>query len=352
MQMTGFGKTAISALTAAGLLLMAAGGGWEQAWGLWNESTEAGRMKNVVLLEAPSPAPREATAEDSPLREEAAVRTLALAAEPERMDPAPDALPAGEKEQVLETTIEGGMRIKNETGYYVDAAALLADGPGIRLPRDEAQILIIHTHASEAYTQAGLDRYVPSDTNRTEDTQFNIVRIGDELTALLTQAGLRVIHDRGIYDYPSYTGSYSRSGAAVERWLADYPSLRIVIDLHRDAIGSGDVVYRTRAVLDGVSCAQVMLLAGTGANGLSHPNWRENLKLALWLQRTAEASCPGLMRPLEIVPERYNQQLSPGSLILEVGSTGNSLREAVLAATYFGRAVGPGLAEYITNAAD
>ena len=135
MQMTGFGKTAVSALTAAGLLLMAAGGGWEQAWGLWNESTEAGRMKNVVLLEAPSPAPREATAEDSPPREEAAVRTLALAAEPERMDPAPDALPAGGQEQVVETTIEGGMRIKNETGYYVDAAALLAESTGTDLGR-------------------------------------------------------------------------------------------------------------------------------------------------------------------------------------------------------------------------
>ena len=349
MQMTGFGKTAVSALTAAGLLLMAAGGGWEQAWGLWNESTEAGRMKNVVLLEAPSPAPREATAEDSPPREEAAVRTLALAAEPEpeTANPAPATLPAGGQEQVLETTIEGGMRIKNETGYYVDAAALLADGPGIRLPRDEAQILIIHTHASEAYTQAGLDRYVPSDTNRTEDTQFNIVRIGDELTALLTQAGLGVIHDRGIYDYPSYTGSYTRAGEAIRQYLDSCPGIRIVFDIHRDALGSDGVVYKTMAEEEGTVASQIMLLVGTDESGLEHPGWRGNLALALYLQNAVNSVCPTLMRPVSLVPQRYNQQLTPGSMIIEVGSSGNTLREALAAIRLFGSAAGPALAALI-----
>ena len=259
------------------------------------------------------------------------------------LSPPPEPVPADLSEPVA---------VHDRSGWNIDVAALEREGLNLRLSPDAPQILILHTHSSEAYTPDETDRYVASDPYRTEDKTQSVIRVGDALAEALEESGLRVLHDREIYDYPSYTGSYSRSGAAVERWLADYPSLRIVIDLHRDAIGSGDVVYRTRAVLDGASCAQVMLLAGTGANGLSHPNWRENLKLALWLQRTAEASCPGLMRPLEIVPERYNQQLSPGSLILEVGSTGNSLREAVLAATYFGRAVGPGLAEYITNAAD
>ena len=248
--------------------------------------------------------------------------------------------------------LSGGVIWHDRSGLSVDADALAAEPFTLTLSAAGPQVLIIHTHSSEAYTPDGYDSYEASDPYRTEDKTQSVIRVGDALAATLEGCGLTVLHDRELYDYPSYTGSYSRSGAAVERYLTEYPTIALVIDLHRDAIGSGDVVYRTRAVLDGASCAQVMLLAGTGANGLSHPNWRENLKLALWLQRTAEASCPGLMRPLEIVPERYNQQLSPGSLILEVGSTGNSLREAVLAATYFGRAVGPGLAEYITNAAD
>ncbi|MBR4425592.1 MAG: stage II sporulation protein P, partial [Oscillospiraceae bacterium] len=239
--------------------------------------------------------------------------------------------------------------VHDRSGWNIDLAALEREALDLRLTPDAPQVLILHTHSSEAYTPDGTDRYVASDPYRTEDKTQSVIRVGDALAAALEESGLTVLHDREIYDYPSYTGSYSRSGAAVERWLSEYPSLRIVIDLHRDAIGSGDVVYRTRAVLDGTPCAQVMLLVGTGANGLSHPNWRENLKLGLWLQRTAEARCPGLMRPLEIVPERYNQQLSPGSLILEVGSTGNSLSEAVLAAEHFGRAVGPGLAGFIMN---
>ena len=129
-------------------------------------------MKNVTILDA---AP--AFAPDVPRR---LMQAVGLAPPKESFSPPPP--PTPEPDTILETTIEGGMRIKNETGYWVDAAELLAEGPGLTLPPDEPQILIIHTHASEAYTQSGADRYTPSDTNRTEDTQFNVVRIGDELT--------------------------------------------------------------------------------------------------------------------------------------------------------------------------
>ena len=346
MRMTGFGRFAVSLLTAAGLFLLAAGGGMEELARLWRASSEEGRMKNVVLMA------REEPAETAPVqsrRREAAAQTLSHAVLPpmestaeeegaERKEPA---------EQVLETTIQGGMRIKNETGYFVDAGSLLAEGPGFTLPRDEAQILIIHTHASEAYTQAGLDRYTPSDVNRTEDTQFNIVRVGDELTELLTQAGLGVIHDRGIYDYPSYTGSYTRAGQAIEQYLENCPGIRIVLDIHRDALGSDGVVYKTMAEEEGTVASQIMLLVGTDASGLEHPNWRGNLALALYLQNAVNTACPTLMRPIALVPQRYNQQLTPGSLILEVGSSGNTLQEALAAIRLFGNAAGPALAELI-----
>ena len=257
-------------------------------------------------------------------------------------------LPSPEsRDTVLETTIEGGLRIKNETNYWVDAAEILAGGPGLTLPPDEVQILIIHTHASEAYTQAGLDRYSASDTARTEDTQFNVVRIGDELTELLTEYGLNVLHDRGIYDYPSYTGSYTRAGEAIEQYLQSCPGIRIVLDIHRDALGSNGVVYKTMAEEEGTVASQIMLLVGTDESGLEHPYWRSNLALALYLQNAVNSAFPTLMRPVALVPQRYNQHLTPGSLILEVGSSGNTLREAIAAIRLFARAAGPALAELV-----
>ena len=249
--------------------------------------------------------------------------------------------------EILETTIDGGLTINNATQYWVDAPQIVADGPGVILPYGQPQILIIHTHSSEAYTQAGLDRYEPSDTNRTEDTEFNIVRIGDELTEIFQEAGLSVIHDRGIYDYPSYTGSYTRSGQAIEQYLRDYPSIKIVLDIHRDALGTDDVVYKTMAEEEGVVASQIMLLVGTDESGLEHPNWRQNLALALYIQNSVNARHPTLMRPVSLVRERYNQQLSPGSRIVEVGSNGNTLQEALAAIRLFGNAAAPALAQLV-----
>ena len=215
------------------------------------------------------------------------------------------------------------------------------------LPAGEPQILIMHTHASEAFTPAGRDLYPASDTCRTEDTNYNIVHVGDVLADTLTAAGLQVLHDRTIYDYPSYTGSYNRSGAAVQAYLSQYPSLRIVIDLHRDALCSDSVVYKTVAELPDAACSQVMLLVGTNASGLYHPYWEENLRLAVYLQDAVNAAHPTLMRPITLVNERYNQHLTRGSLIIEVGSSGNTLQEATRAVRLFGESAGPALARLV-----
>ena len=321
-------------LTAAGVCLMT--GGIDGRLGAYMLSMpQSERMKNVTVLTA---SPVYARPVPGLL-----VRTFGLAPPQESFSPPP--MPTTEPDTILETTIEGGMRIKNETGYWVDAAELLAEGPGLTLPPDEPQILIIHTHASEAYTQSGSERYAASDVNRTEDTQFNVVRIGDELTEILTEAGLYVLHDRGIYDYPSYTGSYKRAGTAIEQYLESCPGIRIVLDIHRDALGENGVVYKTMAEEEGTTASQIMLLVGTDESGLEHPDWRSNLALALYLQNAVNSACPTLMRPVNLVPQRYNQQLTPGSLIVEVGSSGNTLREALAAVRLFGRAIGPALAE-------
>ncbi|MBR1457060.1 MAG: stage II sporulation protein P, partial [Oscillospiraceae bacterium] len=270
----------------------------------------------------------------------AAGATAAVEAAPLRrvLESAPD-------EEILETTIAGGMRLKNETHYQIDVSDYLRRGPALRLPTEGPQILIIHTHGSEAYTPAGLDRYEANDLCRTADTQFNIVRVGDELAARLAAAGLRVMHDREIYDYPSYTGSYTRSGAAVEAYLSEYPDIAVVLDVHRDALGSDGVVYKTMAEEEGVVASQIMLLAGSDESGLEHPDWRENLALALYLQEAVGRRHPTLMRPVSLVPQRYNQHLTRGSLIVEVGSSGNTLQEALAAVRLFADAAAPALLE-------
>ena len=294
-----------------------------------------------------------AAAEEDPADEGAAEPKLLLqpvTVTPRPTDPpetAPASSPAPAPE-ILSVDLSGAA-VNDRTKQGADLRSLAAEGLALRLPSDGPQVLIIHTHSSEAYTPDGDDRYEASDPYRTEDAGQNVIRVGDAMAAAMEAHGLTVLHDREIYDYPSYTGSYGRSGAAVERYLSLNPTLRVVIDVHRDALGSGDVVYKTQAAVRGQSCAQVMLLAGTGENGLPHPNWRENLKLAMYLQDAADADCPTLMRPIELVSERYNQQLCPGMLIAEVGSTGNTLREALAAAELFGDAAGSALARLMED---
>ena len=248
-----------------------------------------------------------------------------------------------EAEMAVAMTIGSTVMLKNETEYSVDADAIALGWTTVRLASDGPQILIIHTHSSEAYTPSGLDRYEPSDNTRTEDPTYNIIRVGDELTRLFGQAGLNVIHDRGVYDYPSYTGSYGRSGAVVEQYLSEYPSISVVLDVHRDALGTDGVIYKTVAEENGACASQAMLLVGTDESGLEHPHWRENLSLALYLQRAIFQTYPTLMRPVALVPQRYNQQLCTGMLILEVGSSGNTLQEALAAIRLFAAAAAPAL---------
>ncbi len=254
-------------------------------------------------------------------------------------DQTPEGLP------ILPASFPGGLTMKNETDYNPVLSDLLAEGPGLTLPSDGVQVLIVHTHTSEAYTPTDSDRYEASDTMRTEDANYNILRVGDALAQTLEEAGLTVLHDRTVCDYPSYAGSYSRSGAAVEAALAEHPEISVVIDLHRDALCSESVVYKTVAELpDGAAAAQVMFVVGTDGSGLEHPEWLRNLRLAVYLQDAVDALHPTLMRPINLVNQRYNQHLSPGMLLIEVGSSGNTLQEAIRAAQLFGKAAGPALA--------
>ena len=319
------------------------------------QPAELERMRKVEFViaaaETPAPAvhlpkPRQTalpSAAPTPLPSPAPDPKPAPVAEEAYPEEPPDSTPLPDGSEIRPTAISGGLSIKNETAYEPDIEAMLSAGPPLQLPAEGPQILIIHTHSSEAYTPAGLDRYDASDVNRTEDERYNIIRIGDELCEIYAAAGLQVIHDRGIYDYPSYTGSYGRSAAAIEQYLTDYPGIAVVFDIHRDALGGEGVVYKIMAEESGTVASQLMLLCGTDESGLEHPGWRSNLALALYLQAAVDPLYPTLMRPVALVPQRYNQHLTGGSLILEVGSSGNTLQEALAAIRLFGEATAPAL---------
>lgn len=290
----------------------------------------------------------------------------------EEKEPLPDAQPAPDRDDIAEppadppdqpvpppdeivertlvpTTpqgydVGGGLYLYNRTDRKVDLAALASREAPVTLAPAESgpQILIVHTHATEAYTPQGEDVYVPSDNNtRTLDERFSVIRVGDEMERVFTEMGLSVIHDRGKYDWPKYNGSYSRSGPAVEEYLAQYPTIGLVLDVHRDAlVGSDGTIYKAVTTVDGIKTAQVMVVVGSNAGGGDHPNWEENLTLACKLQKSLDTLYPTLARPMTLRQSVYNQNLTPGSLLVEVGSHGNTLQEALAGARCFARAAG------------
>ena len=255
-------------------------------------------------------------------------------------EPTPAPTPAPTPE-IVPFTDDNGMELRNGTDREVDIAMLMGEPLTQRLSAAGPQILIIHTHGTEAYLPAAGEEYTPSDPYRTTDPERSVIRVGDALCSALEEYGLRVLHDRTLYDYPSYAGSYERAAASIEAYLAEYPDIALVLDVHRDAIGDASTVYKTCAAANGT--AQVMLVCGTDEY-LEHPLWRENLKLALAMQAAATSANGALMRPIHLAPERYNQQYTTGSLIIEVGTNGNTLSEALAAAELFGRAAGEMLA--------
>ena len=229
--------------------------------------------------------------------------------------------------------------LDNRAGYCVDIPALLTAPIGFTISQDAPSVLIIHTHGSEAYLPDGDDQYVESDPYRTQEKAQSVIRVGDELAAVFASNGVNVIHDRNVYDYPSYQGSYTRSYEAIQSYLSEYPSIKIVIDLHRNHIEDDDGnIYKTLAQINDAKCAQILFVMGTDAYGLEHPDWQENFKLALRIENEMNELYPSLAKPVELSQYRYNQQATTGSMLVEVGSTGNTLQEALDAARYFGEA--------------
>jgi stage II sporulation protein P len=265
-------------------------------------------------------------------------------AEPEEPDDqddqeAPDLQPPAGEDDILETTAqgkEGGSYFFQDGVYLYNRSSLTLDGSvlsegSVEVTLGEGpQILILHTHGSEAYAQSDGDLYQESDPYRTTDCTHNVVKVGAEMATVFRAYGFQVIHDTTLYDYPAYNGAYDRSRAAVEQWLEQYPTIQVVLDVHRDAlVGSDGQVYKLVSEEAGKKVAQVMLVVGSSGSGAEHPRWRDNLAFAAELQRGVVRGYTSLARPIVLRDSRYNQQLLPGSLLVEVGGHGNTLTEAV-----------------------
>ena len=236
--------------------------------------------------------------------------------------------------------VSGDVYITNTSDNTFDAS--LFDGTfAARLPEEEGpQILIVHTHGSEAYTMPPGEEYEASGECRTTDCNYNTVRVGDELAATLEEAGLSVLHDTTLHDYPQYSGAYDRSLASINSYLEQYPTISFVLDIHRDAISDGEGnMYKVVSNVAGLNAAQMTFVIGTDGGGLEHPNWRENLKLAAAVQQNLLDDYPSLMRPITVRNSRYNQHVTTGSLLVEMGAAGNSLDEALLSARLLGQAL-------------
>ena len=222
------------------------------------------------------------------------------------------------------------MELRNETEYSIDYASL----PGLPTP-EELTVLIVHTHGTEGYADSAAGNY------RTLEEGKSVLAVGDKMAETLEGMGISVIHDRTLCDYPEYNGAYNRSRQVIENNLYGDPGIFLVLDVHRDAVSDGKGGQkRMAATVSGQEVAQLMLVVGTDAGGLNHPEWRENFSLGAVVHGILEENYPGLMRPLNLRTERFNQDLAPLSLLVEVGTSGNSLQEALGAGELFAQALG------------
>ncbi len=238
--------------------------------------------------------------------------------------------------------LPGGAFVKNVTKLAASKVkTAMAQKPAFKIEKnDKPQVLIMHTHTTESYEPVTRDWYDKSYNSRTTDNSKNMVRVGDEIEKQLKAAGIGVIHDKTQHDYPSYTGSYDRSAVTVKNILKKNPSIKVVLDVHRDAIQSSNGV-RTAPVakIGEKNAAQVMIISGCDDGTMNYPNYLKNLSFACALQSQMETDYKGLTRPLLFDYRKYNQNLTTGSILLEMGSNSNSLEEAVYAGELVGKSL-------------
>ena len=222
--------------------------------------------------------------------------------------------------------------------YTADLPALLAQPLNWDLTGEEPKVLIVHTHGSESFAPTG--EYAETTPYHTLDTDHNMVSVGKYVGSLLEKAGITVLHDTALHDAQSYNAAYTNSRKSVQAYLQEYPSICLVLDLHRDSLEDEEGNQLAHSVFSqGTTVAPLMLVVGTDYGGLNHPRWQENLSLALKLQIQLEDICPGICRNINLRTQRFNQDLSTGAMLVEVGASGNTRQEALRAAEVLAKGI-------------
>ena len=366
-------------LAAAALGAVLAGGGADSAAALWQSVSRRPNVSRGLLrwelgdllgLDGLS-APTVLALGQSPVL--LAGRTLAVRdADPQPEDPdqpvtPEDPAPAPSEEQdpqpgadngVPAQTVDprstdgysiiNGVYIKNKSSRTLDPA-VLGDRQFVACPQQGPQVLIVHSHASEAYTRLPAGAFpevnIPFPQSQLLSPEYDTVTQMESggsmfsvlaqiflLAAALSAYGISVVHDRTLHDGQSYNDAYENSLASIQSYLAKYPSIVYVLDLHRDAVQDANGTQYKLVTAEDPSAAQVSLIMG-----VAHDGWQDNLRLAIAVQEKLETQSPTLMRPITLLNYRYNQFAAPGSLLVEVGAAGNSLEEALQAARLFGK---------------
>ncbi len=251
------------------------------------------------------------------------------------------------------TDVWENITVRNTTpSHGIDIAASVGKSASLHVTDPDAPlVLIFHTHTTECYELLDRDWYATNYITRTDDKARNMVRVGDAICEQLDKAGIAYIHDTEIHD-AKYTGAYDRSRETIDEILQANPSIQVVLDVHRDAIQQQDGTrVKPVATIDGKKAAQIMIIAGCEDGKVTNfPTWEENLTFALQLQQTAETKYPGLMRPILFSARKYNMDITPCSVLLEMGSDSNTLEEAVYAGRLIGTAIAELLARYMPQA--
>ncbi len=240
-----------------------------------------------------------------------------------------------------EESEDATLNIINKTKFSVDLPSLLKKTFPINgaIPEEEPLVLIIHTHGSESYLDNGYDFYAPEETFRSLVESETVVHIGEVLCEKLNSLGIYTIHDKTMYDQTDFNRSYNYSREGIKKALAEHPSIKFVIDLHRDSVfDTNGKNIKPLTTLNGKQCAQLMLVVGTNEGGSNHPEWRDNLTFATHLQQKMNDLYPTLARPINLRSAAFNQALTKGSVLLEVGACGNTIEEAENAVLLFAQA--------------
>lgn len=203
----------------------------------------------------------------------------------------------------------------------------------------EPQVLIYHTHTTESFEPFVRENMDAEFNYRTTDETKNMVMVGNAIQAELEAKGIGVIHVTEIHDYPSYNGSYGRSRESIVPILEQYPEIKVALDIHRDAISGDDYAAQPFIEIDGREAAQIMIISGCDDGTLNMPDYLKNFHFASALQRQFEADYPSLARPILFDYRHYNQDLTTGSLLIEVGSHGNTLEQVQYSGQLIGRSL-------------